>query len=199
MQQINFYQTEFKPKVIILDAYQMLMIVAAVLFLVIFSSFFSSSSFDEQASLLAQEQQALNNVTLQSNSLKQETLQYGEHPLLEAKLVSLQKQLKQQEAILAHLSNDELNPQKGFSPTLKSLSEQHIDRVWLNNFSLRDGGQSITIQGSSNDSELIPEYIDSLAKSATFSGKQFSVFQMSSPDDNTETYDFELHTQGGHR
>jgi hypothetical protein len=199
MQQINLYQAEFKPQIVVLNAFQMLLIALAVLLLIIIASFFSSSHYDEQANQLAIEQQAFNTVSQQSNSLKQEMLQYGEQPLLQAKLASLQKQLKQQKAILRHIANDGLNPQTGFSPTLKSLSEQHIDQVWLKNFSLREGGRSITIQGSSKQSELIPEYIDSLAKSSTFSGKQFSVFQMSSPDNNTETYDFELHTQGGNR
>jgi hypothetical protein len=199
MQQINLYQAEFKPKVVILNAFQMLLIASAVLLLIIIASFFSSSQYDDQTTQLAVEQQAFNNITQQSNTLKQEILQYGEQPLLKAKLTSLQKQLKQQKAILRHIADDNLNPQSGFSPTLRSLSGQHIDQVWLKNFSLRDGGRSITIQGSSTRSELIPEYIDSLAKSSTFSGKQFSVFQMSSPDNNTETYDFELHTQGGNR
>jgi len=199
MQQINLYQAEFKPKVVVLNAFQMLLIALAVTLLIILTSLFSSSHFDEATMQLANEQQAFNNVTQQSNSLKQEILQYGEQPLLKAKLASLKEQLKQQNAILSHLSNDNLSPQTGFSPTLKSLSEQHIKHVWLKSFSLREGGHSITIQGSSTQSELIPEYIDSLAKSNTFSGKQFSVFQMSSPDNDTETYDFELHTQGDSR
>jgi len=199
MQQINLYQAEFKPKVVILNSFQMLLIASAVLLLIIIASFFSSSQYDDQKMQLMTEQQTFNEVTQQSNSLKQEILQYGEQPLLKAKLASLQKQLKQQKAILRHISDDSLNPQAGFSPSLRSLSSQHIDQVWLKNFSLREGGRSITIQGSSTRSELIPEYIDSLAKSSTFSGKQFSVFQMSSPDNNTETYDFELHTQGENR
>jgi hypothetical protein len=199
MQQINLYQAEFKPKVVMLNAFQMLLVLAGLLLIIIIASFFSSSHYDEQTTQLAVEQQAFNTATQQSNSLKQEMLQYGDQPLLKAKLDSLQKQLKQQKAILSHLINDNLNPHTGFSPTLRSLSEQHIEQVWLNNFSLREGGRSITIQGSSTRSELIPEYIDSLAKSEIFSGKQFSVFQMSSPDIETETYDFELNTQGGNR
>lgn len=199
MQQINLYQAEFRPTIILLNTFQMLLVTFAVLLLIIIASFFSSSKYDEQTTQLVLAQQALNNATQSSNSLKQEILQYGEQPLLKAKLESLHKQLKQQEAILDHLANDSLNPQSGFSSTLKSLSEQHIEQVWLTNFSLRDGGQSITIKGSSTQSELIPEYIDSLAKSPTFSGKHFSVFQMSSPDNNTESYDFELQTQGVNR
>lgn len=199
MQQINLYQSEFKPKAVILNALHMLLITSAVLLLIILASFFSSSDYDKQKTRLMVEKQAVNTATQKSNLLKQEMLKYGEQPLLEAKLASLQKQLKQQKAILSHLSNDNVNPQTGFSPTLKSLSDQHIEQVWLKNFSLREGGRSITIQGSSTRSELIPEYIDSLAKSPIFAGKQFSVFQMSSPDDNTETYDFELQTKGDNR
>jgi len=196
MQQINLYQAEFKPEAVVLNALQMLLIALALFLLIVIASFFSSSTYDEQVTQLAKEEQAFNTVTQQSNSLKKEALQYGEQPLLIAKLETLKKQLNQQNAILSHLVNDNINPKTGFSHALKSLSEQHLDQVWLKNFSLRQGGQSITIQGSSTRSDLIPEYIDNLAKSPTFSGKQFSVFQMNSPDSNTETYDFELHTQG---
>jgi hypothetical protein len=195
MQQINLYQAEFKPKVVILTSWQILLVSLLLIFIILVSSFFSSQHFNELDAQFSLKQQHLNTQKQQANDLKQEMLQYGEQPLLNAKLVSLQKQLKQQEAILSHLTNDNSGPQPGFSPTLTSLSQQHIDNVWLTSFSLRHGGSSITIQGRSSQPSLIPEYIDSLAKSSTFSGQQFSVFQMSSPDENTDTYDFELHSQ----
>lgn len=196
MQQINFYQAEFKPQVVVLNAFQMLLIALAFTVLIFIISLFSSHGLDDERAALTLQQNQFNTTKQQSNALQQDILKYSELSLLEAKLANLQKQLKQQDAILAHLSNDNLAKQHGFSPILKSLSEQHIKQVWLTNFSLRQGGQSITIQGSSSRSELIPEYIDSLAKSTTFNGQQFSVFQMSSPDSSTESYDFELHAQG---
>jgi hypothetical protein len=94
MQQINLYQDKFKPEVIILNAFQILLIASALLALIIVASFFSSSSFEEQAAQLTTQQQALNTATQHANSLKQEILQYGEQSLLKAKLDSLQKQLK---------------------------------------------------------------------------------------------------------
>ena len=48
MQQINLYQAEFKPKVVILNSFQMLLIASAVLLLIIIASFFSSSQYDDQ-------------------------------------------------------------------------------------------------------------------------------------------------------
>ena len=110
MQQINLYQAEFKPKVVILNSFQMLLIASAVLLLIIITSFFSSSQYDDQKMQLMTGQQTFNEVTQQSNSLKQEILQYGEQPLLKAKLASLQRQLKQQKAILRHISDDSLTP-----------------------------------------------------------------------------------------
>ena len=195
MQQINLYQAEFKPKVVILTSWQILLVSLLLIFIILVSSFFSSQNFNDLDSKLSLKQQHLNTQKRQANGLQQEILQYGEQPLLKAKLASLQKQLKQQEAILNHLTNDNSETQPGFSLTLTSLSQQHIDNVWLTSFLLRHGGSSITIQGSSGLPSLIPEYIDSLAKSSTFNGQQFSVFQMSSPDESTDTYDFELHSQ----
>ena len=195
MQQVNLYQAEFKPKVVILTAWQMLLVALFLIVIIAISGFFSSRHFNEVDTEFSSKQQQLNSRKQQANNLQQEVLRYAEQPLLKAKQASLQKQLKQQEAILKHLTNDNSGPQPGFSPVLASLSQQHLDNVWLTSFSLRHGGSSITIHGSSSQSSLIPEYIDSLAKSASFSGQQFSVFQMSSPDEHTEAYDFELQSQ----
>ncbi len=194
MQQVNFYQDEFKPEVIIYNARQMLLVTVIFTALVLLYHFSSAHELNEQRNLLAQEQQQLNDKQQHINTLKQDILQYGEQPLMQAKLSGLQQQLTQQKAIFDHLANDNLTPQSGFSATLESLSERHIKQVWLNNFSLRHGGKSMTIQGMSHSTALIPEYIDSLAQSPVFKGQQFSVFQMSNPN-NTETYEFELHTQ----
>ena len=57
----------------------------------------------------------------------------------------------------------------------------------------------ITLKGKASQSNLIPLYIDSLAKSDHFRGKQFSVFQLEQPKDDSEVYTFKLNTDTGRR
>jgi len=165
------------------------------LLLILYHLFFSSN-LDTQRAKLTEEQQSLNELQQQANFIQQETLKYGDQPLQKAKLTAVKRQLQQQQAILKHLGDDNILPHSGFSFTLEGLSKHHLDQVWLDKFSLREGGHYITIQGRSQQSELIPEYIDTLAKAKAFEGKQFSVFQMSTPD-NSDSYEFELHTTNG--
>ena len=77
---------------------------------------------------------------------------------------------------------------------VEALSQQHIKNIWLTHFSLLDSGHFIALQGSAYSPERVPEYIDSLAKSEQFTGKQFSVFQLQQQD-NSEYFDFKLHTK----
>jgi len=59
---------------------------------------------------------------------------------------------------------------------------------------LLNGGQFIALQGNAYTAQLIPEYIDNLAKSEPFQGKNFSVFQLQQPADSAY-YNFKLHTE----
>lgn len=97
--------------------------------------------------------------------------------------------------LLDYLTQQSFGNSQGFSKTLRTLSQQKINNVWLTSFSLLDGGQTITLHGEALQSSQIPLYIDSLGKSPHFHGKQFSVFQLQQPEDNATRYTFKLHSE----
>lgn len=145
---------------------------------------------------------AKRNSTLQTIISNQQQ-QQSEHPqeritgtpLLDAKLEQLQLQHQTQQRLLDYLTHTNFGNQLGFSKRLNNLSQQRINNVWLTAFSFLDSGKSITLDGKALQASQIPLYIDNLARSEQFQGKQFSVFQLQQPEDDSSSYSFRLHTQ----
>lgn len=182
MQQINFYQVQFKPKKVILPARQFLLIafVAIAAFLVMSSylhvdQLSKQANVDKKQSQIAKEEAQLIELRKQVEKLK-------EDPLLKAELTALQKAQIENKEILDFLQNEQLGNTTGFAENLVALSEQHIENLWLTQFSLLNAGHFIALNGQTTNAELVPEYIDSLAKAQPFKGKTFSVFHMQQPE-----------------
>lgn len=184
MQQINLYQAQFKPKQVPLPPKLMLQIAVIVIAILALISFYSSqkNSVLEEA-ISHSEQQISPDIDTQSLDT----------PLLHAQLDGLHKKNKQKQSLLRYLTQHDLGNQLGFSETLGNLSQQRIHNVWLTSFSFIDAGNSISLDGKSLESSQIPLYIDNLARSEHFKGKQFSVFELQKSDD-TGIYSFKLHT-----
>lgn len=184
MQQINFYQAQFKPKQVPLPPKLMLQIVLIVIAIFALISFYSSQKNSVlEKSILQSHQQASPDIDTKPLDTSR----------LHAQLVDLQKKNKQKQSLLRYLTQHDLGNQLGFSETLGNLSQQRIHNVWLTSFSFIDAGDSITLDGKSVESSQIPLYIDNLARSEHFQGKQFSVFELQQSDD-TGLYSFKLHT-----
>jgi len=188
MQQINLYKAQFKPKKILLPPRQMLLLILALIVSLSVMSLYSA----KRNSVLA------NTIKKQQKHTVQTLPESSESPLLIAELEKLNVQKFDQQRLLDYLTHQDFGNQQGFSATLRHLSKQQINNVWLTEFSLIRGGQTITLRGKSLQSNLIPLYIDSLAKSEHFQGKQFSVFQLEQPKDNSEAYTFKLNTDSNH-
>jgi len=188
MQQINLYQAQFKPKKIILPPSQMLVILLLVIVTLSVMSLFSAKRNVVLEKIIADQKQHTTQMIEEST----------ESPLLVAELEKLHFQQFDKQRLLDYLTHQDFGNQQGFSATLRHLSQQQINNVWLTKFSLTRGGQTITLQGKALQSNQIPLYIDSLAKPEHFKGKQFSVFELQQPKDDSEAYTFKLNTDNNH-
>jgi type IV pilus assembly PilN-like protein len=195
MQQINLYQDQFKPEKITLAANQVALLSLLFIILLFVFSIYSYQKVETHKAVVTEQQQHYDLSQQQLNKLQQQLSQQNERPLLEIELAKLEQKLQDKQTVLDYLSNHTFGNQDGFSGTLTSLSQQRIDNVWLTSFALLDGGQFISLQGNSTKSNLIPEYIDSLANADQFHGKEFSVFQLQHPDNISAFYNFKLNTQ----
>jgi len=184
MQQINLYQAQFKPKQIPLHPKLMLQIVVIVIAIFTLISFYNAQKNSVLEGSTSQTQRQ-NSPDIDTKSL--------DTPFLHAQLDDFLKKNKQKQSLLHYLTQHDLGNQLGFSETLSNLSQQRIHNVWLTSFSFIGAGDTITLDGKSVDSSQIPLYIDKLARSEHFKGKQFSVFELQQADD-TGIYRFKLHT-----
>ncbi|PHS68519.1 MAG: hypothetical protein COB23_09120 [Methylophaga sp.] len=192
MQQINLYQQQFKPKKVIFPAKQMLLLaLISVVLLIVFSILLSQKLQHRTVSLDDQTQQ-IKELSQQQVSLQSQISTRVLNPILVAELKNIQQQQQDNQSLLKHLSNRSFGNRAGFSSILTTLSEHRIDNAWLSQFSLLQGGEFITLYGSALTSELVPQYIDNLATSDYFHGKNFSVFKLEQPEDTT-IYNFQLH------
>ncbi|NOQ94048.1 MAG: hypothetical protein GQ547_05355 [Methylophaga sp.] len=185
MQEINLYQSQFQPTTVILPSRQVFLIV--ILFITILSviSLYSSQKNSVlEKSIRQQQQQMISGIEASTAS-----------PLLNAELRTLERKQQQKKMLLDYLTQQSFGNSQGFSKTLRTLSQQKINNVWLTQFSLLNGGQTITLHGEALQSSQIPLYIDSLGESPHFHGKQFSVFQLQQPKNNTTRYTFKLHSE----
>jgi regulator of replication initiation timing len=194
MQQINLYQTQFKPKQIILPAQHMLLIALLPIIIFVLTSLYFLYKQQLFDTLLHTKQQQLQLDQQHLSVLKQQLNLYKEDPKLIVELNAIRGQLQKTQTLLTHLASQESGNQHGFSAMLAALSKQHIDDLWLTQFSLLNGGQFIALQGRAYTPQLIPEYIDNLAKSEQFQGENFSVFQLQQQTDSSY-YNFKLHTE----
>lgn len=151
----------------------------------------------------------------QSASLQRQlsTLQ-GEETGLEARLAELKiqyppkvkSQLLEERVANIVLARDSMEPllrlleiesQKntiGFSAILESLSRKNPAGVWLRRVGIAAGGQQLSLEGSTQDSQLAPRYLRQLGQEPTLAGIEFERLQMDRSLDDPATIDFTLQT-----
>lgn len=185
MQQINLFHAEFKPKTVILPARQLFLLAFLVIIILTVISLHSHQQNLVLEKTIASQQQY---------DVQQVVNEDLDKPLLVAELDKIQQQQYEKESLLAYLTDQSFGNQYGFSGTLITLSEQVVSKVWLTGFSLLNGGQVITLQGQTTQISQVPVYIDSLAQSKRFQGKQFSALQLEHPNKDAEFYTFQLNT-----
>ncbi len=184
MQQINLYQAQFKPKPVIFPPRTLLIVCVLVLAVLTTISLYLDQRNRTLQNLIGQmEQQHSSQFSLSVDT-----------PLLDAQLEQLQQQNQTQQQLLAYLSHHHFGNKSGFSAMLEDLANYRIEGVWLTDFSFTHGGQFLTIQGYALRSDLVPRYIDNLAKATSFKGKAFTLFKMSQPDNAQHHYQFSLRT-----
>ena len=186
MQQVNFYQAQFKPKRIMLPAkHVFLLTILAIITFALLGLYSAKKNSTLEAHIASQQQ---------SGMVEQQPTVLNDQALLKANLLKLQQQQTKKQILLDYLTHQNFGNQHGFTDNLAHLSEQKIDGVWLTNFAFINGGQHIALHGNSLQSSQIPLYIDGLAESGPFQGKHFAVFSLESPEANSDLYTFKLRT-----
>lgn len=180
-QQINLYQPMFRRQDKIFSA--MTMIQTSFLFLVVLTTIFFYGQYKIKPMKIQLQKVTRDVASLQSqvNTYKSRTPTQGKSKLLENEIVRLQKELHQREEIQSILKRQELGNSTGFSGYMEALAREHVQGTWLTALTIKNGGKDLKLQGKTLASELVPRYIQRLAKEDLLSGITFNVMELQRP------------------
>jgi hypothetical protein len=103
--------------------------------------------------------------------------------LLPLQLAEQEHNNLQLQRLVAHLQSLSQQQSTGFVAPLAALSERHPPNgLWLNEIALRDGGSTLSLQGLTQDQQLLPLYLQSLGVSPVFHGREFARFELQRND-----------------
>lgn len=100
-------------------------------------------------------------------------------PQLPGQLAQQEHSNRQLQRLVAHLQLLTQQQSAGFVAPLTALSERHPPTgLWLTDIALRDGGSNLSLQGVTQDQQLLPLYLQSLGVSPVFRGRAFAHLEL---------------------
>lgn len=104
-------------------------------------------------------------------------------PRLPEQLAQQERSNLQLQRLVGHLQLLSRQQSAGFVAPLAALSERHPPQgLWLSAIALRDGGSTLSLQGVTQDQQLLPLYLQSLGVSPVFHGRSFARFELQRND-----------------
>lgn len=178
MQQINLYQPMFRKQKVVFSAMTMLQV--SFFFLFIFASLYiyQASKIEPYKEKVASIDAELIQLNAQVTALEATHKNKGKSKLLENEIQKLSKELEQRERISKILSSREFGNTSGFSSYLESFAKGHVEGTWLTDVSISQGGASLGLKGKTLSSELVPVYIQNLAKEDNLHGSSFNAMEL---------------------
>ena len=125
---------------------------------------------------------------------------------LQQQLAEARRQLSNSQKILLYLGREQLQQSQSFTPLIAQLGEQQVSGVWLQRFSVRDGGQQIRLQGFVDEPSKLSRYVVELLQRSAYAGKSFSQIDVQRSEQrwlsfvlDTEVVSAEVPTSAGQR
>jgi signal transduction histidine kinase len=194
-QQINFYQDQFKEKRLFASAAQVMILLLVMLIGIASWSYLIGADLNdlEQQNLtLKASQFTVNNeLTVIPAELNRQLAD----DRITNQVNNITKQLRTRKQVMRFVENNQFGSGEGFSDYLNSLSNLHIDDVWLDEILLSDS--FLKIRGSALRADLIPTYFASFREEDVFRGQRFQLFELDRKPDTDWKVDFTIATEEG--
>lgn len=98
--------------------------------------------------------------------------------LLQDEVQRLEKQLAEQNELIETLKSGVLGNTIGYSEYMRAFSRQVVPGLWLTGFNVVGDAAQLSLSGGVVNPELLPAYIQRLARERVMQGKTFSTLQM---------------------
>ena len=186
-QQINLYQSQFRPETRMFPAWFMLQAVGILAFGMLLMTLFAQqriSGIEQELEIVARQEsvvlERLQNIGPLINAVTGET-NWSEQ------LDDSLRMLAERQAVLNIIQGSTLGDTQGFSRHMRALARQDIDGLWLTHIVLSALGDKTRLEGRATQAELIPLYVQGLTAETPFAEQRFHHFQIDSPaeDDGT--------------
>lgn len=113
---------------------------------------------------------------------------------LKRELADLETQLSQQRKTISQLITVRDNFGGGVSGYMTSFSRQSPKGVWLTGFKVKQGGETLTIQGSALKPSLIPVFLQNLSTEPALEGTRFGMLEIEREPTTGKYVDFTVYT-----
>ena len=185
-QEVNLFQSQFRPKQELLSPVQCALIL--LLMLGVFGAFGWLKSqqvngIEQQLADLDQRHQTMLAQIARLAAAKEER---QKHAINAADINLKENDLKVRRELLATLSAGKYGSTEGFSAYLVALARQHVEGSWITGLSVQQGGDQLAVAGSVLQPELAPAYLRNLSNEEIFSGKKFGVLELNKVEINKE-------------
>ena len=189
-QKINLFQDRFRPKRQFLTAAQIALLMIIVILGMAGYSINLKTEMDQAISVsltLKQQQQSVAQELAVANAKLTRLLADDDFDI---QISDVSREIRARKKVIDFVSENGFGSNQGFSRYLVSLSNLHMENVWLNEIKL--SGNYVRIQGSSLSEELVPGYFDQFSQESVFAGNRFDVFRLQRDDKTSWKVDFEI-------
>ncbi len=192
MQQINLYTEEFRPQRVILSlAHVMYAALGFIVMLAILSYFLAhwSGALQQELDESDAEREAL---TEQVDVMSAKAALVKQDESLVRGNRRLREKINAREEMLGTLGTVAVRESTGFSPYLVGLARYSLKPLWLTRISVSDAGSSMTLEGTTREAKLVPEYLGLLNTESVFAGRSFEMFDLSADETRAGSLHFRL-------
>jgi hypothetical protein len=171
-QQINLYQPIFRQerKLFSLRTVALTLSIVAVALLAIWGfGTYNVKQLERSVTSLRQQQEAQQQMAQTAGGL---LAARASPDALNASIKNLSTQLAERTRALDLLRNGAAGESEGFAKRLSALARTQTAGLWLERLSI-GGATGLSLEGRSNDPELLPQYLQQLANAPELSGARF--------------------------
>lgn len=180
-QQINLYQPIFSETRTSLS----FALAAAVLAVAIVGLTAYSVLQNSKLTVLTAEVEALRLKQTEQDAMlaaTSEQLAGREKPVtVEARIKVLDRAIAERNAALTFLQAAAGGQSSGFADRMEALARRHVDGLWIDRLLLSGTNGSMVLMGGTLDANIVPEYLQSLARDKVLSGTRFDDFIIERP------------------
>lgn len=201
VQQVNLYVPELRPNREMVTAARLVQTVVAVLLVMVLISSWNYWQRSVLRAELAVAQTELAAQTQRTEQIERDAAGRSSNQALLRDIESRETRLAQSRELLEFLRTTTLGNSTGYSEYVKDLSRASFDGIWLTEFRIFGGSDSVVLRGRALQTAMVPDYVGRLSGSqSSLQGRLFNRLQSNrvtvpAVEGGGELYEFVLETQ----